>query len=234
VKRPLRVAAHKAYKRARRRLGGWFLRNGGRHVVAWLSRSWRADLAGVETLDREIADRGCLIALWHGRMIVPVAQFKGRGIHVLVSPSEDGDLSERLLESFGYNVLRGSSSRGGARALREMLQILDGGGAVVITPDGPRGPMHSVNAGLAWMARATGRPIIPVGVAADRAWRLKSWDRFTIPKRRARIAVTFGDPIRVPRDVAEGEFEAATAGIREQLLEVERQSCRRIGVEPDR
>lgn len=171
--------------------------------------------------------------MWHGRMIVPVAQFRGRGIHVLVSPSEDGDLSERLLESFGYQVLRGSSSRGGARALREMLGILDAGGAIVITPDGPRGPMHTVNAGLAWMARATGRPIIPTGIAADRAWRLKSWDRFTIPKRRARIAITFGEPIHVPRDANEADLARTTDFVRTRILECERESYGRLGVEPD-
>jgi lysophospholipid acyltransferase (LPLAT)-like uncharacterized protein len=233
VNPPLRKRAHKAFKRARRRLGGLFLRFGGRHVVAFLSRSWSADVEAEEIYERASAGRGCLVAMWHGRMILPVALFKERGIHVLVSPSEDGDLSERMLESFGYKVVRGSSSRGGAKALRAMLEILDAGGVIVITPDGPRGPMHSVNPGLAWMARATGRSIVPAGMAAGPAWRLRSWDRFTIPKWRARVALTFGEPIDVPRDAKEEDMELATQRIRERVLAAERRSYARLGLEPD-
>lgn len=229
----MRSPARKLFRRARRRLGGLFLRTGGRHVIAWLSRSWRADVEGQEHLDRACAGAGSLVSLWHGRMIVPAALFKNRGIYVLVSPSEDGDLSERLLKSFGYQVVRGSSSRGGAKALRALLEVLDAGGVVVITPDGPRGPMHSVNSGLAWMARATGRSIVPVGVAADPAWRLRSWDRFTIPKWRARIAVTFGEPIRVEREAAPHELERITQLVRERTLEIERRCAARLGLEPD-
>jgi lysophospholipid acyltransferase (LPLAT)-like uncharacterized protein len=233
VNPPLRKRAHKAFKRARRRLGGLFLRFGGRHVVAFLSRSWSADVEAEEIYERASAGRGCLVAMWHGRMILPVALFKERGIHVLVSPSEDGDLSERMLESFGYKVVRGSSSRGGAKALRAMLEILDAGGVIVITPDGPRGPLHSVNPGLAWMARATGRSIVPAGMAAGPAWRLRSWDRFTIPKWRARVALTFGEPIDVPRDAKEEDMELATQRIRERVLAAERRSYARLGLEPD-
>jgi len=228
-----RSNARKLIRHARRRLGGLFLRWGGRHVIALLSRSWRADVEGREHFELASDGRGALVSLWHGRMIVPVALFKNRGIHVLVSPSEDGDLSERLLESFGYRVVRGSSSRGGARALRALLEVLDVGGVVVITPDGPRGPMHSVNTGLPWMARATGRAIVPVGVAARPAWRLGSWDRFTIPKWRARIAVTFGVPISVARESDPAQLEQLAQCVREATLEVERRSYARLGLEPD-
>jgi hypothetical protein len=233
VNPPLRKRAHKAFKRARRRLGGLFLRFGGRHVVAFLSRTWSADVEGQALYERASAERGCLVAMWHGRMIVPVALFRDRGIHVLVSPSEDGDLSERMLESFGYKVVRGSSSRGGAKALRAMLEILDAGGVIVITPDGPRGPMHSVNPGLAWMARATGRSIVPAGMAVDAAWRLRSWDRFTVPKWRSRIALTFGEPIEVPRAAEQADLEQVTQHLRERLLAAERRSYARLGLEPD-
>ena len=228
-----RKRAPKLLRRARRKLGGWFLRWGGRHVIAALSRSWRADVEGREHLDDACAGGGGLLSMWHGRMIVPVALFKNRGIHVLVSPSEDGDLSERLLEGFGYRVVRGSSSRGGARALRTMLDVLDAGGVVVITPDGPRGPRHSVNSGLPWMARATGRSIVPVGVAATPKWSLRSWDRFTVPKWRARIAVTFGAPIEVPRDGGAQALEQMAERVREATFAVERRSHARLSLEPD-
>jgi hypothetical protein len=230
---PQRSRSHQLLKRVRRAVGSWFLRVGGRHVVRGLSRTWRADVVGQAHLDRACDGSGSLVSLWHGRMLVPVALFRGRGIHVLVSPSEDGDLSERLLQSFGYEVVRGSSSRGGARALRALLEVLDAGGVVVITPDGPRGPMHHVNAGLAWMARATGRAIVPVGVAAAPAWRLKSWDRFTLPKWGARIALTFAEPIVVARDADADALARATEAVRASTIAAERASYARLGVEPD-
>jgi lysophospholipid acyltransferase (LPLAT)-like uncharacterized protein len=226
-------SAHRRFKRIRRRVGGTLLRAFGPRALAWLSGTWQEELAGAEHLERALAGRGFLIAMWHGRMVVPIHYFRERGWHVLVSPSEDGDLSEGLLERFGYAVVRGSSSRGGARALRELRAILDAGGVVVITPDGPRGPMHSVNPGLAWIARATGRPILPLGNTPDRAWRLATWDRFTIPKPGARIAMTYGEPIVVPREIDEAGLERASELVRERLLAVERAGFARLGREPD-
>ncbi|MCC7011712.1 MAG: lysophospholipid acyltransferase family protein [Planctomycetes bacterium] len=225
--------ARRTFKRARRRLGGVLLRSVGPQALTWLSGTWKKDIAGLGHLDAALAGNGFLIAMWHGRMIVPVEAFRNCGWNVLVSPSEDGDLSEGMLQRFGFKVVRGSSSRGGARALREMLALLDTGAVVVITPDGPRGPMHSMNPGLAWMARATGRPVIPFGNAVDRAWHLGSWDRFTIPKVGARIALTYGAPIHVARTGGEEELARKTEEIRAALLALERESFARLGVEPD-
>lgn len=227
------ASARRRFKRARRRVGGLLLRACGPQALAWLSSTWKCDVAGLEHLDLELNGKGVLIAMWHGRMIVPVSAFRGRGWHVLVSPSEDGDLSEGMLQRFGYRVVRGSSSRGGARALRELLAVLDAGGVVVITPDGPRGPLHSVNLGLAWMARATGRSVLPFGCVADRAWRLGSWDRFTIPKPGARVALTYGAPIAVSREGGEAELERAAERIREALFATERAGFARLAKEPD-
>jgi hypothetical protein len=227
------VSARRTFKRARRRVGGALLRTLGPQALGWLSQSWKKDIVGLEHVERALQGKGLLIAMWHGRMIVPVEAFRNCGWNVLVSQSEDGDLSEGMLQRFGFKVVRGSASRGGARALREMLELLDGGGVVVITPDGPRGPMHSMNPGLAWMARATGRPVIPFGNAADRAWHLGSWDRFTIPKYGARVAMTYGAPIHVARGGGDAELERKTDEIRAALLALERESFARLGTEPD-
>jgi lysophospholipid acyltransferase (LPLAT)-like uncharacterized protein len=152
---------------------------------------------------------------------------------VLVSPSDDGSISTLLLEAFGFRVVRGSTSRGGARALRVMLELLQGGGVVVITPDGPRGPRHGVNSGLPWMARATGYPIQPIAFAVDRAWRLSSWDRFTIPKPFARVVIDWGELMHVPRETDPAELERVGEELRSRLMGAEARAFAQLGCEVD-
>jgi lysophospholipid acyltransferase (LPLAT)-like uncharacterized protein len=200
-------------------------------LLGALARTWRVEIVGREIYD-ELA-KGCIVAMWHGRMLLPMHSFQRSSLYVLVSMSGDGEVSQSLLRAFGYRVVRGSKSRGGARSLREMLEILHGGGIIVITPDGPRGPRHGMNPGLAWLAKATGYPILPVGLATNRAWRLRSWDRFTIPKPWAHVAVSFCEPVRVAREAGDADMESATTLVRERMLDAERDGFRRLNAEPD-
>ncbi len=226
-------------KRALRRgLGGALMRVFGPAFVRVLAWTWRTEITGRENLlpaarPEGEGPSGKLIALWHGRMLVGVNCARGLSLSVLVSPSADGQVSERVLRALGYRVIRGSASRGGRRALREMLKELRAGGAIVITPDGPRGPRHKMNPGLAWMSRVTGFPVIPVGLAASSAWRLSSWDSFTIPKPFARVAIIFGDPIEVSREIGEGDLEAITERIRASIFEHERRAFAQVGARED-
>lgn len=177
--------------------------------------------------------RGVILALWHGRMLVAIPPYRGQDMTILVSGSEDGNLSEALLDGYGYRIIRGSSSRGGARALRAMLGALHAGSTVVVTPDGPRGPRHTMNPGVAWMARATGFAVLPTGFAAQRAWRLSTWDRYVIPKPWSRVVLAYGQPIRVSREGGSEELERATARIQSEILAAERSAFRHLGREPD-
>lgn len=152
---------------------------------------------------------------------------------VLVSPSDDGSLVLPLLARFGQRAVRGSTNKESARALRTLLAELRAGGSVVLTPDGPRGPRHSMNAGLAWLARATGFPVLPCGFVCDRAWRLRSWDRFTIPKPRARLALVYGEPLHVPAGGGPAALDEATAEIRSRMLAAEERGFAHLGVERD-
>jgi len=209
---------------------GWL----GRALLALLARTWRVELLSQENLDDTAREGpGCFLSMWHGRMIAALPTHARRGWYVLVSPSGDGDISEKLLEANGYFVIRGSSSRGGARALRGMLRVLDRGAVLFITPDGPRGPMHSMNPGLAFMARATGRKIVPLGFACDRAWHADSWDHFTIPKPFARVCVVYGEPITVSREADEAEQEEATNLVRARTIAAERRGFEHLGCEAD-
>jgi lysophospholipid acyltransferase (LPLAT)-like uncharacterized protein len=219
-------------RKARRRVAQPLIGSGGVALVRRLSRTWKLEFGGLENFPLHPEQGGRLVALWHGRLLVGVEAHSNRGYQVLVSPSGDGELMHKLLREFGYGTLRGSSSRGGTRALREMLRDLKAARTVVVTPDGPRGPMHSMNMGLAWMARASGHPIVPIGFGVDRAWRLKSWDRCTVPKPFARVRICYGEPIPVARDADEATLTAVTERVRESLLELERGAAEALGVAP--
>ena len=209
---------------------GWL----GRAALSLLARTWRIEFLGQENLDGPAkAGPGCFLSMWHGRMILALPTHAHRGWHVLVSPSGDGDVSEKLLEANGYHVIRGSSSRGGARALRKMLGVLDEGAVLFLTPDGPRGPMHSMNPGLAFMARATGRKVVPLGFALDRSWHADSWDHFTIPKPFARVCVVYGEPVSVSREADDEAQEQATKLVQSRTLAAEREGFEHIGCEVD-
>ena len=216
--------------RARRAVARVALRTFAPTLVRVLARSWKVHVEGD---DLSGSPNGHLVCMWHGRMLIGAPVFADRGYRVLVSTSDDGDLSESLLLSSGYKVLRGSSSRGAARALREMLGHLEQGERVVITPDGPRGPRHSINPGLAWMARRTGFPILPLGLVADRAWRMGTWDRFTIPKPRARVVAIWGEPLRVEPGADRGAIESLSRELRRRTIELEELASERLGVERD-
>jgi lysophospholipid acyltransferase (LPLAT)-like uncharacterized protein len=206
----------------------------GRPLLRRWSKTWRLEVIGEHHLNGvETGGRGCFLALWHGRMLLGLGHHGAREWCVLVSGSQDGDISHALLERFGYRVIRGSTSRGGASAVREMLAALAGGSVLVITPDGPRGPRHSMNPGLAWMARATGYPIVPIGFACDRAWHARSWDRFTLPRMRARVVMVYGEPVRVEPTAGDVELAAATERVRQTLLRTERRGFEILQTEPD-
>ena len=237
---------------ARRTVGGWALRGCGPGALRALARTWKVEELGEPPDDPPAGVRdtrvptGALICLWHGRMACGLVPYGGRGWSVLVSPSDDGELSGHLLARSGYRVIRGSASRGGARALREMLARLEDGARVILTPDGPRGPRHEPNPGVAWMARETGLAVHPLGVACDRAWRLSSWDRFTIPRPGARVAFVWGRPLRArePGDRAREPDDGGSAGggdrdarftraLREALERAEREAFEHLGTQPD-
>lgn len=231
--RPRASGWRRRYKKARRKLGALLVPPLAPWLTRTLAASWR--FAVVDPQHRETCRSapGYLFALWHGRMLLGLRELSGQGHGVLVSPSDDGSLIKPLLEKNGYVVIRGSTSRGGARALREMLANLGRGGTVIITPDGPRGPRHAMNPGLAFMASLTGYPILPMGFGCDRAWRLDSWDAFTIPKPRARVALVFGEPIAVPPDASDEALESATREVRARLMAAERRAFELVGAPID-
>ncbi len=141
-----------------------------------------------------------LWALWHETILMSVWHHRDREVHVMISASRDGELITTIGKFFGYTAVRGSSSKGGKEATREMVDYLKAGKRCAITPDGPRGPRREMKKGAVEIARLTGAPVVPFGFAAEHCWRLRSWDRFIIPKPFSRAVFVYGEPIRIPAD----------------------------------
>lgn len=151
-------------------------------------------------------ESGRIFGLWHGQTFGAGQAFRNKGIWVMISHSKDGDIQNRILGRMGFKVIRGSTGRGGERALVESIRTLKSGEMMAITPDGPRGPNRQVQMGLIVMAIKAQVPIVPVGAAASPAIRFKSWDNHQIPKPFARTAIHFGEPLMPPaKDSSETE-----------------------------
>lgn len=141
--------------------------------------------------------RPFIFALWHGQLLPLLVQHRSEGVKVLISEHRDGEMIARIAARLGLPSIRGSTTRGAARALLAMCDALASGGEVAVTPDGPRGPARHFASGAIVAAHRAEAPIVAVGVSASRAWRLKSWDAFMIPKPFARVTVAYGDPMYV-------------------------------------
>jgi lysophospholipid acyltransferase (LPLAT)-like uncharacterized protein len=146
-----------------------------------------------------------IFALWHGRLLPLGFLHRGQGIVTLISSSADGEYLARLLAHWGYQNVRGSSSRGGSEALRDIVRHIRQGESLAITPDGPRGPKQRMKPGVLLAAQLTGTPIIPTTASASDGWWPGSWDRFLIPKPFSTVHVRYGEPFLVARSADDVE-----------------------------
>jgi lysophospholipid acyltransferase (LPLAT)-like uncharacterized protein len=176
------------------------------------SLDWRVE--GLNHLHFEGNGRRPIMAFWHGRVLTAAYYFRNRGIVVMISENFDGEWIARIIERFGYGTSRGSTSRGGQRALLRLKRELEEGRPAGFAVDGPRGPARKVQPGVVWLAKLTGNPVVPFHMEASRYWSLGSWDRTQIPKPFSTVALAVGNPIDVPA-------EADEAGIEAKRLEVE-------------
>jgi lysophospholipid acyltransferase (LPLAT)-like uncharacterized protein len=203
-------------------------------AVRALGATLRLTEEGVEALaPRWAAGQPLIYAVWHGRILmIPwltarMRRTRGaRAVQVLASRSRDGEMVARWVSRFGLSAVRGSSSRGGAEALRALAASVRAGQDVAVVPDGPRGPSECLQAGLVVLAAVTGAPIVPLGFAARPARRLGSWDRFLVPMPFARAAVVFGPVATVRRG---GDRETARAEVERALREVTATADRLVG-----
>ncbi len=155
---------------------------------------------------------GAILVSWHGRSLIPANVFRGRGYWALISLSRDGEIQDHIFRRFGYRTVRGSTGRGGVRAVLQLARKIKEGGALAFTPDGPRGPARKVQQGTIFLAQRSGCPIIPLGVSASPRKLLPTWDSYMIPFPFARAAFVVGEPQFVPASLDEpGKERAAEA-----------------------
>jgi lysophospholipid acyltransferase (LPLAT)-like uncharacterized protein len=171
------------------------------------------------------ADAGdpVVYANWHGRLLPLSYYHRGRGIGAIISRSSDGEYIASLVKGWGYDPVRGSTSRGGREALREVVRRLRSGQSVAVTPDGPRGPRQKLQPGVIRAAQLAGVPVMPVVAGCSRAWWPGSWDRFCIPKPFSRVVVVYGRPRHVPRTASEDEFNRHVRDLEREMNELTEQ-----------
>jgi lysophospholipid acyltransferase (LPLAT)-like uncharacterized protein len=196
-----------------------------RLVVRALVQTWRLDIRG----DRSALERLCrgdepfVLSFWHDRSPLAAGlllrHILGRiPVTLLASQSRDGELVARIARPWGVSIVRGSASRGGREAIRQIYrQLVHERSSPILIPDGPRGPQYHYKVGVVVLAQMSGAAILPLGFASTRAWRLRSWDRMLVPKPFARVMVWVGAPQSVPRDV---ELEMERQRLESHLTEV--------------
>jgi len=153
------------------------------------------------------AGQPLIFVTWHARLLPLTYLHRQQGVVALVSEHRDGEYIARVMRRIGFGTARGSSSRGGSRALRELVHAARAGHDLAITPDGPRGPARKLKVGALTVARLTGSPLVPVSAGGARVWRASSWDRFMVPKPFAAIQVKYGPPVKVARSASPEELE---------------------------
>jgi lysophospholipid acyltransferase (LPLAT)-like uncharacterized protein len=224
-----RVLGNEAVRRFLCRLGAQYIR------LAHATGTWTTVR---DHIPRRFWDEGkpFILCFWHGRLLMmPYCWDRGATIHMLISQHRDGQIIANTVSHFGIETVAGSSTRGGAAAMRAMLKVLKGGDYVGITPDGPRGPRMRASDGVIGVARLAGVPIIPAAYGVNKRSVLSSWDRFIVAWPFARGVVVWGEPIEVPRDADEGTSEAARLRVEDTLNAVTREAddlCGVIPIEP--
>jgi lysophospholipid acyltransferase (LPLAT)-like uncharacterized protein len=187
----------------------------GYPLIALLGVTLRWTVDGREHQESILrSGRQPILALWHGRILAGTLFWKRRGFVVITSENFDGEWIARIIRRFGFGTARGSTTRGGVKALVQLKREMAAGRPAAFTVDGPRGPARVAQPGAVWLAGATGNPLLPFHIESDRYWTLSSWDATQIPKPFSRVAIAIGPPLAV-----DGTDEAT---IEEQRRELER------------
>lgn len=187
-------------------------------LIRLTNLSYRMEVEGwAEVKEKFAEDNSLLFSIWHGTLWVPAYFLRVLKIYALASLSRDGSYIAKVLEKLGWNMVRGSSSRGASRSLLKLYRKLKNGGSAAITPDGPTGPRHEVKAGIIFLQEKADSLIVPVGV--DACWKKNfgSWDKFLLPLPFSKTALVFGKPFKFEEGL---EMEAKQQLLNQKMAEV--------------
>jgi len=194
-------------------------------AIRTLAATWRVQSRFDPSVDPHRSERPsrCIYLLWHRTVLMAVPIYAGLGLCIGTSMHGDGELAARITDRFGFTSARGSSSRGGARLVRGMVEFFESqSGDLALTTDGPRGPLRKTKPGALFLASHLGIPVVPVGIAARPCKELRSWDRFMVPWPFARVGVVAAPPLPIERDVSEERLAELCLDVDRRMEEVER------------
>jgi lysophospholipid acyltransferase (LPLAT)-like uncharacterized protein len=190
-------------------------------LIALLGHTYRWRVDGYHHYESVLASgKQPIFAFWHGRILPATLFWRDRGIVVMTSENFDGEWIARVIQRFGYETARGSSSRGGVRALVQLKRDMDSGKPAGFTIDGPRGPARVAQPGAVWLSGATGNPMLPFHVEASRAMVARSWDATQIPAPFATVGIAIGAPMAVD-GIVPSTIEAQRAALERALSSLE-------------
>ena len=165
-----------------------------------------------------------IYAVWHGKQYGLLSIVPRKDVHILISQSNDGESISVASTVLGFSTVRGSTNRGGTKALRDSLKILKNGKSIAFTVDGPKGPIYKVKEGVIKMAQIAQVPIIPIMPVAKRTLNFKTWDKYQLPYWFEKTVALYGDPIYVPRQLTPEEEENFRLGLENKLFELDKQA----------
>jgi lysophospholipid acyltransferase (LPLAT)-like uncharacterized protein len=181
---------------------------------------WRVE--GLDHFDSLlVSGRQPVMGFWHGRILPATYYFRRRGIVVITSENFDGEWIARIIERFGYGTARGSTTRGGRKAMLQLVRDMKAGRPTGFTLDGPRGPARVAQPGAVWLAAATGNPLLPFHLEASSYWSVRSWDRTQIPKPFSTVALVVGEPMEVAKDSSSEILEETRVELERRLAVLE-------------
>ncbi|MFH1076460.1 MAG: lysophospholipid acyltransferase family protein [Pseudomonadota bacterium] len=196
----------------------------GKHFINFIFGTMDIRIIGFEAIKGFVESKKVIIAFWHSRLLMVSYLYQGGNGVVLASKSKDGEIIARISKQQGHLVIRGSTSKGGAHAMIEMINALDGSRFIGITPDGPQGPRYKVKPGIIALAKKTGYVIVPVSYSARRIKVFKSWDRFLLPYPFTKGVCIYGAPIIVPNESTRKDIEAFGTVLENELNMATRQA----------
>jgi lysophospholipid acyltransferase (LPLAT)-like uncharacterized protein len=204
----------------------------GALVIRILGATWRVEWRGLDRLDRARSlSKQVIFSFWHGRLLVYSYSHRDRAVQILASEHPDGDLMGRTAAWLGFGHLRGSTTRRGAAALRDLASVLRDGLDAGLTIDGPKGPRGVVQQGAIELSRMTSSAVVPMTNSARPRLLFHSWDRFQLPYPFAKVVIAYGEPLLVPAEVPREERERYRLGLERGLTELTTELDRDLGYE---